>query len=79
MGADGDCMFSDWRMSLKFRDMMVRAKEGVEFEGKRYMANFCLVDEGGNRTREIRKNVHGLSPWFHACKDLGGINTAINN
>lgn len=70
---NGDCMFSDWGMSLNFKDMMIRAKNGVEYEGKNYMAKFCLVDEGGNRTREVRKNVHGLSPWFNACKGLGGI------
>jgi len=76
MGAftkDGDFYLSDYGISLAWREVMERAREGVQYEGKDYMANFCGVDEGGHRAREVRKNVQPLAPWFVPMKGLGGL------
>ena len=71
--AEGDFYLSDYGVSLSWREVMERARDGVRFEGEDYMAHFCGVDEGGHRTREVRKNVFNLAPWFVPMKGLGGI------
>ena len=71
--AEGDFYLSDYGVSLSWREVMERARDGVRFEGEDYMAHFCGVDEGGHRTREVRKNVLNLAPWFVPMKGLGGI------
>lgn len=68
-----DCCVVDWGNAIAWSDLMERARDGVEWQGKKFMCKFCLVDEGGHRTREIRRHVMGLRPWFFACKGLGGI------
>ena len=69
----GDFYVSDYGISLSWREVMERARDGVIYNGEARMANFCGVDEGGHRAREVRKNVLPLAPWFVAMKGLGGL------
>jgi len=70
---EGDCYVSDYGISLSWREVMERARDGVIYEGDERMANICGVDEGGHRAREVRKNVLPLAPWFVPMKGLGGL------
>lgn len=70
---DGDFYLSDYGVSLSWREVMERARDGVIYNGEEFMSNFCGVDEGGHRTREVRKNVLNMGPWFVPMKGLGGV------
>ena len=72
--SDRDCCVSDWGYCISWEDLLVRARDGIEFNGKNYRANFCLVDEGGHRTWEVRRNSMVWKPWLFPSKGLGGIN-----
>lgn len=71
--ADGDVMVSDWGSFLTWKNLVAWAKEGIEFEGKRYLVRCNLTDEGGHRTYEVRKNCSTLSPVFNPSKGIGGM------
>lgn len=66
----GDFCLSDWGECLTFEEVKERARDGVEWGGKRYRSTMCLVDEGGHRTREVRRNVLELKPWMFASKGV---------
>jgi phage terminase large subunit GpA-like protein len=70
---NGDMAVVDYGQVFAFRDILERAKEGVPWHGKGYLVQTGLVDEGGHRTREVRRNVVNLRPWFFACKGRGGV------
>lgn len=70
---NGDLYVSDYGVNLSWREIIERARDGVKFDGADYQSNFCGVDEGGHRAREVRKNVLPLAPWFVPMKGLGGM------
>lgn len=71
-GEDGTCYVADYGQTMIWKDVLQFAKRGVKFDGQEYMSKFCLVDDGGHRSYEVRRNVRGLKPWFFACKGAAG-------
>ncbi|MGJ8677211.1 MAG: terminase gpA endonuclease subunit [Akkermansiaceae bacterium] len=69
----GDCLVSNWGVSINWGDMMEIAKEGVHFGDKSFRADLVIIDEGGHRTREVRRNAKSFQPWVFPCKGLGGV------
>ncbi len=63
----------DYGIFISWVDVVAFAKRGASFLGKQYMAKFCLVDEGGHRTREVRRLCLPMTPIFNPSKGLGGI------
>lgn len=69
----GNQWVSDYGIFISWRDVVAFAKKGVEFGGEQFMAKFCLVDEGGHRTREVRRLCLPMTPIFNPSKGLGGV------
>jgi len=74
---NGDLCVADYGAAIAWGELMERARDGVEYRGKRYRCQFGLIDEGGHRTREVRRNVMPFRPWMFACKGLGGIQVRV--
>lgn len=75
--ARGDAMVSDWGLFLRWEDVLEFARAGVtwqeEGQERRLMAKLCPIDEGGHRTREVRRLCLGLRPLFFPTKGRGGV------
>ena len=71
--ARGDHMVSDWGLFLRWQDVLAFFKKGVRHDGRQHMAKFVLVDEGGHRTREVRRLCLPLRPVFFPSKGRGGV------
>lgn len=66
---EGHLWILDYGEEFAWTDLVMRAMTGVD--GKKAM--LCIVDEGGHRTREVRKLVLAWHPMWTACKGRGGV------
>lgn len=70
---DGNHAVVDYGIFIAWKDVVAFAKKGARWQGEQHMAKFCLVDEGGHRTREVRRLCLPMTPIFNPSKGLGGI------
>ena len=71
---DGNQAVVDYGIFISWKDVVAFAKKGATWKEKQYSARFCLVDEGGTRTREVRRRCLPMTPIFNPSKGVGGVN-----